>query len=161
MIKLFRNIAASALLAVLALALHAQPDAPLAVRAANAAIARWPEGHLGGKFAFTYELGTYLQGLDDVYKNTADPRYFRYIQSTMDALITPDGQIPTYRPDEFQLDAVASGRQLLRLYAVTGDKKYLTAATVLYRQLEQQPRTASGGFWHKKIYPNQMWLDGL
>jgi unsaturated rhamnogalacturonyl hydrolase len=27
--------------------------------------------------------------------------------------------------------------------------------------LVHQPRTPSGGFWHKQRYPNQMWLDGL
>lgn len=29
------------------------------------------------------------------------------------------------------------------------------------RQLSEHPRTTEGGFWHKKVYQNQMWLDGL
>ena len=131
------------------------------VRAAQAAMARWPQGHIGTKTSFKYELGTYLESINDVYLNTADRRYYDYIKSSIDELITEDGAIPTYRPEEFQLDAVLTGRQLLRLYGMTGQKKYLTAATILYKQIEEQPRTASGGFWHKKIYPNQMWLDGL
>jgi unsaturated rhamnogalacturonyl hydrolase len=160
----FRNLAIVAAVAGSALALNAQAPAstqPWSIRAANAAMARWPQGHIGAKPAFKYELGTYLQGVDDVYLNTADRRYYDYIKSSIDELITEDGAIPTYRPDEWQLDAVLTGRQLLRLYGMTGQKKYLTAAGMLYEQLEKQPRTASGGFWHKKIYPNQMWLDGL
>lgn len=31
----------------------------------------------------------------------------------------------------------------------------------IYGQLENQPRTKEGNFWHKAIYPNQIWLDGL
>ena len=144
-----------------ALAQETASEQPWSVRAANAAMARWPQGHIGGRPAFKYELGTYLQGIDDVYLNTADARYYNYIKSAVDELITPEGTIPTYRPDEWQLDAVLTGRQLLRLYGMTQQKRYLTAATTLYEQLEKQPRTPSGGFWHKKIYPNQMWLDGL
>ena len=75
--------------------------------------------------------------------------------------MTPDGAIPTYKPEENELDSILMGRQLLLLYGVTQDKRYLTAATLLYDQLRQQPRTPSGGFWHKQRYPNQMWLDGL
>ena len=76
-------------------------------------------------------------------------------------LVTPDGSIPTLKPEEHQLDNILLGRQLLLLYRVTQNKRYLTAATFLYDQLEQQPRTPIGGFWHKQRYPNQMWLDGL
>ncbi|HTO95104.1 MAG TPA: glycoside hydrolase family 88 protein, partial [Bacteroidota bacterium] len=67
----------------------------------------------------------------------------------------------TYRFDEFQLDHIAPGSALLRMYARTHDERYRKAAGVLRAQLGKQPRTAEGGFWHKKIYPDQMWLDGL
>jgi unsaturated rhamnogalacturonyl hydrolase len=127
-------------------------------------MARWPNGHIdgpAGKPAFKYELGTLLAGIDAVYLNTADARYYSYMKSAVDELITPEGAIPTYKPEEQQLDSILMGRQLLRLYGMTQNKKYLTAATLLYDQLQKQPRTASGGFWHKERYPNQMWLDGL
>jgi len=84
-----------------------------------------------------------------------------HIQNPVDALLAPDGSIPTFKPEEHQLDNILLGRQLLFLYRVTQDKRYLTAATFLYDQLAHQPRNASGGFWHKQRYPNQMWLDGL
>lgn len=137
---------------------------PWSRRVADSAMARWPLGHIdgpGSKPAFKYELGTLLQGIDDVYLSTADPRYFNYMKGAVDELVTADGAIPTYKPEEFQLDSILMGRQLLRLYAITEDKRYLAAATLLYDQLQNQPRTPSGGFWHKQRYPNQMWLDGL
>lgn len=139
-------------------------ELPWSQRAADSAMARWPQGHIDGpnsKPAFKYELGTLLQGIDDVYLNTADPRYFNYMKSAVDELVTADGAIPTYKPEENQLDSILMGRQLLRLYGVTQNKRYLNGATLLYDQLQKQPRTPSGGFWHKQRYPNQMWLDGL
>jgi unsaturated rhamnogalacturonyl hydrolase len=139
-------------------------ELPWSQRAANAAIARWPDGRFapaGAKWVWNYTLGTLLEGMDGVWLNTTDLRYFNYIKSSVDQFVEADGSIPTYKAEENQLDSILLGRQLLLLYGVTQDKRYLTAATTLYRQLAQQPRTASGGFWHKQIYPNQMWLDGL
>jgi unsaturated rhamnogalacturonyl hydrolase len=139
-------------------------ELPWSERAANASMARWPDGRFvpaGARWAWNYELGTLLEGMDMVWMNTVDPRYFRYIQSSVDQLVGPDGSIPTWKLDEYQLDNILLGRQLLLLYGVTQDQRYLTAATLLYQQLQHQPRTPSGGFWHKERYPNQMWLDGL
>jgi len=131
---------------------------------ANSAIARWPDGRIAPATApriWNYELGTFLEGMDSVWLSTADPSYFHYIQNSVDALLAPDGSIPTLKPEEHQLDNILLGRQLLLLYRVTRNQRYLTAASYLYDQLAQQPRNASGGFWHKQRYPNQMWLDGL
>jgi unsaturated rhamnogalacturonyl hydrolase len=144
----------------------AEPPAglPWSQRAANAAIARWPEGRYlpaGAKWNWRYELGALLQGVDAVWLNTADAKYFKYIKGSIDQFVTADGSIPTYSKDIKELDSILLGRQLLLLYGVTQDKRYLTAANLLIDQLASQPRTASGGYWHKQRYPNQMWLDGL
>ncbi len=139
-------------------------EQPWSERAANAAIVRWPEGSFvpaGQNWAWNYELGTLLEGMDSLWLNTADPRYYNYIKSSIDQFVTPDGSISTWKPEENQLDNILLGRQLLLLYGVTQDARYAKAATLLYEQLLHQPRTASGGFWHKQKYPNQMWLDGL
>ncbi len=134
------------------------------VRAANAAIERWPNGRFvpaDSHWAWNYELGTLLEGMDAVWLNTADPRSFNYIKASVDQFVSPDGSIPTWKLEEYQLDNILLGRQLLLLYSVTQDARYAKAATLLYQQLQHQPRTPSGGFWHKQRYPNQMWLDGL
>jgi len=137
---------------------------PWSARAANAAIVRWPNGRFvpaDARWAWNYELGTLLEGMDAVWLNTADSRYYNYIKSAVDQFVAPDGSISTLKPEENQLDNILLGRQLMMLYRVTLDARYAKAATQLYQQLLHQPRTASGGFWHKQRYPNQMWLDGL
>jgi unsaturated rhamnogalacturonyl hydrolase len=139
-------------------------ERPWSERAANSTIERWPDGRFTSpaeRWVWNYELGTLLEGMDEVWLNTADPRYYDYIKSSVDQFVTPDGSIPSLKVEENQLDNILLGRQLLLLYGVTQDKRYATAATLLYQQLMHQPRTPSGGFWHKQRYPNQMWLDGL
>ncbi|MDY0903906.1 glycoside hydrolase family 88 protein [Pedobacter sp. CFBP9032] len=110
---------------------------------------------------WTYDMGVVLEGAAAVWRNTGDGRYFKYIQSSLDAYLDKEGNINTYKAEDFNIDNIKNGRSLLLLYKVTGQQKYLLAANKLYDQLQKQPRTKEGGFWHKKIYPNQMWLDGL
>lgn len=110
---------------------------------------------------WTYDMGVVLEGIVEVWRNTGDKRYFDYVQGWMDQFVTEDGDIRNYRPEEYNIDHVKNGRSLLFLYKVTGQQKYLKASEKVYNQLLTHPRTKEGGFWHKKIYPNQMWLDGL
>jgi unsaturated rhamnogalacturonyl hydrolase len=79
----------------------------------------------------------------------------------MDLFIENNGNIKTYKLEDYNIDNVLCGRILLTLYKVTGKEKYFKAASILRDQLRQQPRLKDGGFWHKKRYPFQMWLDGL
>ena len=136
---------------------------PLSQRIANQAIERWPNGHLlpNRDLRWNYDLGVLLNGMDAAWYNTANKRYFEYVQRSMDALVTPSGTIPTYKASTNTLDNILLGRQLLLLYRVTRKDRYYKAAALLRAQLASQPTNAFGGFWHKKIYPNQMWLDGL
>jgi unsaturated rhamnogalacturonyl hydrolase len=116
---------------------------------------------LGKPEKWNYDQGVVLKGLEGVWHNTADGKYFKYIQHSMDRFVNDDGTIKTYKLEDYNLDNVLNGRILLLLYKVTGNEKYRKAAALLREQLKTQPRTSDGGFWHKKIYPNQMWLDGL
>ncbi|WP_342332722.1 DUF4350 domain-containing protein [Pedobacter sp. FW305-3-2-15-E-R2A2] len=110
---------------------------------------------------WSYDLGVVYEGLEGIWKRTGDAGYFKAMQNNMDRYLSKDGSIINYKPTDFNIDHVKNGRTLLTLYRVTGQQKYFKAATALWDQLQQQPRTKEGGFWHKKIYPNQMWLDGL
>src|SRR6266496_3460679 len=110
---------------------------------------------------WSYEQGVVLKGVERVWRDTADERYFKFIQHTMDRFVNDDGTIKTYKLEDYNLDNVLNGRVLLLLYEVTGQDKYRKAAALLREQLKSHPRTSEGGFWHKKIYPSQMWLDGL
>lgn len=160
-----RTLTFPAIFACLAFAaLAPAQQLPWSQRVANSTIQRWPAGRFvapNAQWKWNYELGILLNGMDAAWYNSADGHDYHYIQHAIDGLITPEGAIPTYDPDEKALDNIALGPQLLMLYRVTQKKKYYEAATLLRRQLDTQPRNASGGFWHKQKYPNQMWLDGL
>jgi unsaturated rhamnogalacturonyl hydrolase len=137
---------------------------PLSERVATGAIERWPNGRFvpaDQRWAWNYELGALLEGVIVVWLNTADPRYYNYIESSVDQFVGPDGSIATLNVEDPQLDNILLGRQLLELYGVTQDKRYAVAATSLYEQLMHQPRTPSGSFLDKQRSPNQMWLVGL
>lgn len=115
----------------------------------------------GRPVKWAYDQGVVLEGIEGLWTRTADNRYFEYIQKSMDYFVQEDGTIRTYKPDEYNIDHVKNGRSLLLLYKVTGKPKYLKVVQSLRQQLRTHPRTSEGGFWHKKIYPYQMWLDGL
>ncbi len=110
---------------------------------------------------WAYDYGVLCKGLEKVYSATKDKKYYEYIESNMDYFILDDGNIRFYDKKAFNLDFINNGKTLLYLYRSTGKEKYRKAAQTLRQQLAEHPRTAEGGFWHKKMYPNQMWLDGL
>ncbi len=136
---------------------------PLSQQMTATAMNLWKDSFaLEGKPArWSYDMGVILKGVEGVWLNTGDPVYFNYIQRLMDFYIAEDGSIKDYKKDEFNIDYINNGKLCLLLYRVTGKDKYLKAANTLRQQLREQPRTKEGGFWHKKIYTNQMWLDGL
>ena len=111
---------------------------------------------------WTYDEGVVWKGLEGLWLNTGDARYYKYIQRQMDRLVDKEGNIhASYKPDDYNLDNILCGRLLLMLYKVTNQEKYYKAATQLRQQLKDQPRTNEGSFWHKKKYTSQVWLDGL
>lgn len=138
-------------------------QAPLAKASAATIMSEWKDSlSLAGHHArWSYEQGVYLKGMMDLWYQSGDPVYFHYVQKGIDQLVDDSGNIRSYKPSEYELDNLLGGRILLRLAMVTRKPKYLLAAEKLFDQLRTQPRTAQGGFWHKKKYSQQMWLDGL
>jgi unsaturated rhamnogalacturonyl hydrolase len=108
-----------------------------------------------------YVTGTVMKGFESVWRVTDDKRFFDYIKSTLDSVVNDDGTIDDYRLEEYNIDEVNEARMLLFLYKITGEEKYKKAAMTVRKQLDGHPRISLGGFWHKQIYPWQMWLDGL
>ncbi|RYY96748.1 MAG: glycoside hydrolase family 88 protein [Chitinophagaceae bacterium] len=144
-------------------AAHAQPATDAQALAATA-IRMWPDSFTleGDKVAkWRYDQGVILKGIEGIWNATGDGRWFRYLQKSMDFYVQPDGSIKGYKPDEYNIDHLNNGKVLLSLYQVTGQEKYRKAVELLFSQLRTHPRTAGGSFWHKKIYPGQVWLDGL
>ena len=108
-----------------------------------------------------YVHGLVLTAFQELYEKTKDEKYYDYVKDYADATIDSLGGIPTYKYENFNIDMIEAGNILFSLYDKTNDERYLNAMKLLRKQISEQPRTPSGGFWHKKIYPNQMWLDGL
>ena len=129
----------------------------LSRRLADTIVRRHPVVHP----EWDYTAGLMLLAMDRAATETGDTRYRDYVKGNMDRLVRADGSIDTYEIEEFNLDQVHQGRLLFPLYERTHDERYRKAAALLREQLRRQPRTSEGGFWHKKIYPEQMWLDGL
>ncbi len=115
----------------------------------------------GKKPSWNYIDGCMLISLITLYKKTGDKKYFDFVKKFVDFFVDENGNIAYYKEEEYNLDNINEGRVLFDLYAETKEEKYKLAAKVLFKQLENQPRTPLGSFWHKKIYPNQVWLDGL
>ena len=110
---------------------------------------------------WNYIDGCMMVALLSMSEITGDPRYADFAESFIDAFVMEDGTIRTFAPQKHSLDDINEGRVLFRLYEKTGKNKYRLAADRLMAALREQPRTADGNFWHKAIYPNQVWLDGL
>jgi unsaturated rhamnogalacturonyl hydrolase len=108
-----------------------------------------------------YTAGLVLLAMQRLSVSTRDSQYTAYAKRSVDLLVAPDGTIKTYRQADFNLDQINEGRVLFALSDATDDSRYQRAADQLRAQLAAQPRTAERGFWHKQIYPEQMWLDGL
>lgn len=130
---------------------------PWSVLMADSMIAR----HTPEQAQWHYDYGLVLMAIEHVWRATGDARYWNHVKGIMDQFVMPDGSIRTYRPDEYNIDQINQGRVLFPLYKATGEERYRRAIELLRRQLATHPRTDSGGFWHKQIYPYQIWLDGV
>ncbi len=115
-------------------------------------------GKAGG---WNYIDGCMILALLETYRATGEKRYFEFADAFIDHRVKEDGTINGYSVEEYNIDNVNAGKTLFALYEINGKEKYRKAIDLIYSQVQSQPRTAEGNFWHKKIYPNQVWLDGL
>jgi unsaturated rhamnogalacturonyl hydrolase len=136
------------------------------VRLADSEMARlgdklaWKEG---GKAKWDYTASLFTLSLLKLNEQVPDRRYVDFVTNAIGSFILPNGEIQTYKMDEYQLDAVNPGKTMLLLCEtpLTIESRYGIACNYLREQLYRQPRTPDGGFWHKQRYTNQMWLDGI
>ncbi len=108
-----------------------------------------------------YEVGVMMTAFEALWKQMGDERYLAYIRKNVDRFVEPDGSIETYDLADFNLDQINTGKALFPLFETTGDPRYRAAMDTLRQQLRLHPRTSEGAFWHKKVYPNQVWMDGV
>lgn len=95
-----------------------------------------------------------------LYEQSGDERLLSYADSFMRRYIDSDGNIPTLNPADMNIDNFNGGRNLIFLHEKTGDERYRLAYEKLFSLLSVQPRLKCGNYWHKAVYPHQMWLDG-
>ncbi|NDW09696.1 glycoside hydrolase family 105 protein [Dysgonomonas sp. 520] len=134
------------------------------VKFAQSEMTRFPEAWMIEKAKsprWGYTHGCVAKAMQDMFDHTQDSVYYNYAKGYADSLITHEGQIKTYNMDKFNIDNINPGKILFRLYDDTKDERYKIAIDTLIAQMAIHPRTQEGGFWHKKIYPHQMWLDGI
>ncbi|NJB71819.1 unsaturated rhamnogalacturonyl hydrolase [Saonia flava] len=110
---------------------------------------------------WSYTNGLVLQGMAKVYEQTKNKKLYDYIYDYGNRMIEEDGSIHTYKLKNYNLDMIKSGDAIFYLYEKTKEPRFRRAMDTLHLQMEGQPITSEGGYWHKKIYPFQMWLDGV
>lgn len=107
-----------------------------------------------------YTHGLMMTAHMALFKKTENKDYLNYVQGFADKFIGADGSILTYKAKDFNIDRINPGKFLIELYQLTGEERLRLAIEQLRTQMRHHPRTSEGGFWHKKRYPHQMWLDG-
>ncbi|HYW95940.1 MAG TPA: glycoside hydrolase family 88 protein [Bacteroidales bacterium] len=111
------------------------------------------------KIKWQYDIAMLGMAIDKL--GGYDRKYSRYMEDYINYFIRDDGTILKYKMSDYNLDNINPAKNLITLYKRTGNEKYNHAIEVFIDQLINQPTTPQGGFWHKKIYPDQMWLDGI
>jgi unsaturated rhamnogalacturonyl hydrolase len=112
-----------------------------------------------------YDVGLVLQGIESVGRKTGDRRYLDFVKASVDKFVGDGGVIKGYDAETYNIDDINMGKVLFALFADSKDpadkERYRKALYALRAQMASHPRTSDGGFWHKKIYPHQIWADGV
>ncbi len=116
------------------------------------------EGKVNG---WNYIDGCMMIALLNMHKITGEERYYTFAEHFLDHYVFEDGSLRGFKEEDYNLDNICEGRVLFDVYRMSGKEKYRKAIETLHGQILRQPRTHEGNFWHKAIYPNQVWLDGL
>lgn len=111
--------------------------------------------------SWNYMDGCMIHAIIELYHISRKKEYLTFADDFTEFFVNDDGSIRSYDPEEYNLDNVNAGKTLFDLYTLTHKEKYRKAIDTVYEQIKGQPRTSTGNFWHKLIYPNQVWLDGL
>jgi unsaturated rhamnogalacturonyl hydrolase len=128
-----------------------------AARMAESTIQRYPLDTA----QWHYEHGLVVKAILEAGLYFQQDNFLKFAGAWVDRFIKADGSIDTYDKNEFNLDVINPGKLLFHFYTETGELRFLKAIELLRTQLREQPRTSTNGLWHKKIYPYQMWLDGI
>lgn len=155
------RLGCSLFLAACVTGLFAQANA---VKIARSEMHRNPEAWMidfSTELKWNYCHGLVMQSLLQLGSATADPSYYSYVYAYADTMVAADGSIRSYRSSEYNIDRVNTGKILFPIWEKTKDERFRKALQQQRGQMRSHPRTSQGSFWHKKVYPHQVWLDGL
>ena len=110
---------------------------------------------------WSYVMGIELESMLDTYLKYGGEDIRKYCQLYTDTMINSKGEIRTYKLEDYNLDQIRTGHFVARMYQLYPEAKNLAAMKTLMKQLDKQPRTKEGVYWHKAIYAFQVWLDGI
>jgi unsaturated rhamnogalacturonyl hydrolase len=136
----------------------------IGIRFAESEMNRFPEAWQldhGKRLYFGYAQGLGCLAMLKVWEQTGEQKYFDYVERWADTIINDQGEIHLYKLETYNVDYINPGKILFSLYKETGKEKYKLAIERLMGQLKWHPRTLEGAYWHKLIYPHQVWLDGV
>lgn len=154
-------------IAILALSalVSCKQQTPMSVQMVDSQMSRCPEAtyldYAEGRLKWSYTPGLELKAFLDVYETYGNQAIYDYVFDWYNAIVNEDGSIKTYSVEKYNVDLICPGRSLFYFYDKTGDEKFRKAIELLKSQLDAHPRTEAGAFWHKLIYPHQVWLDGV
>ncbi len=113
------------------------------------------------KTYWNYEDGCVLKGCIDLYRATGEAVYRDFVLNYLNTFVAEDGSIPNYEMRQYNIDSINCGKALYFGLDETGDERYRKAIEFHMQRLREHPRCDCGNFWHKELYPHQIWLDGL
>ena len=116
-----------------------------------------------GQRKWNYTTGLELKSFLDAAKRYELPEVVDYVRAWADTMATEKGEIYSYKKSNYNVDHICPARIYFDLHDMYGDqdKRYRRVTRKVREQVDSHPRTQSGEFWHKQVYPNQVWLDGF
>ena len=132
---------------------------PLSTALADTILIRFPDPDSIPYRRWCYVQGYVLAGFEKLWQITRDPRYFDYIRKFVDQHVTEAGDLRDFTGES--LDDMMAGTIVVTLYQHTGQEKYRLAANKIYQSFKDYPRNKDGGFWHGRLLPHEMWIDGV
>ena len=148
-------------------ALTASAQEPYSIRMIRSEMKRNPDAtYLDGRNGvrkWNYTTGLELKSFMDASKRYDLPEVVGYVKAWADTMATVKGEVHTYKKSNYNVDHICPARIYFDLHDLYGDqdKRYRRVTRMIREQIDTQPRTESGEFWHKQIYPHQVWLDGF
>lgn len=154
-------------LLILAAACAAYAQEPYSVRMIRSEMQRNPDATYldgrNGERKWNYTTGLELKSFMDASKRYDMPDVVDYVRAWADTMATEKGEVYKYKKSNYNVDHICPARIYFDLHDLYGsqDKRYRRVTRMIREQIDSQPHTKSGEFWHKQIYPHQVWLDGF